>query len=143
MLGALIGLLFTAAGGICSWRYMYNPCEVDDVKEASDFLVSQLKSYDGQYQFTTTVYPNGLAAPVSVLQRIYVDTQTVDVPVCMRTAKKELTDYMGTIITAFQAFGAGEDNAKIRELLGQSDRHYLNFKKELQAVNECAPFCFR
>jgi len=58
ILGALIGLLFTTAGGIYSWRYMYNPCEVDDVKEASDFLVSQLKSYDGQYQFTTTVYPN-------------------------------------------------------------------------------------
>jgi hypothetical protein len=70
-----------------------------------------------------------------------MDTQAVDVPLCMQTAKHELLDYMATVIRAFQAFGVGEQNATIRDLLGQSDRHYTNFRKELDAVNKCAPFC--
>ena len=33
-----------------------------------------------------------------------MDTRAVPVPVCMRTAKTELVDYMGTVIHAFQAY---------------------------------------
>lgn len=138
--GTLI-VLFVAAVGVYSWVYLYKPCDVNAVKEASNFLISQLKTYDAQYEFTTTVYPSGLMHPVNRLQQIFMDTQSVDVPVCMQTAKEELLGYMGTIIRAFQAFEAGENDSTIRDLLGQSDRHYAHFRKELDTVNKCAPFC--
>jgi hypothetical protein len=59
----------------------------------------------------------------------------------MRTAKNELIDYMGTVIRAFQAFGAQEADSTVRDLIDQSEMHYDDFKMELDAVRECAPFC--
>jgi len=138
---ALIVLLIVAAVGTYTWIYLYNPCEVDAVKEASAFLVSQLKSYDHAYQFAATASRTSLVRPVGTLQQILVDTKEVDVPVCMQTAKNELINYMGTVIRAFRAFGVGEEDATIRDLINQSDTHYGNFTTELEAVNKCAPFC--
>jgi hypothetical protein len=140
---ALTTLVIVAAVGIYAWMYWVNPCEVEAVKGASAFLVTQLNTYDAQYQFTTTVYRRGLTAPVSKLQQIFMDTQAVAVPVCMQTAKNELLSYMGTVIRAFKAFGAEEEDATIANLLDQSDTHYDNFNSELEAVNKCAPFCIR
>jgi hypothetical protein len=59
----------------------------------------------------------------------------------MQTAKEELVNYMGTVIRAFQAFGAEEAESTIRDMINQSERHYGNFNRELEAVKECAPFC--
>jgi hypothetical protein len=71
-----------------------------------------------------------------------MDTNDVTVPACMQPAKNELINYMQTVIRAFHAFGAGEPDAAVRELIAQSNNHYLNFTAELDAVNKCAPFCF-
>jgi hypothetical protein len=60
----------------------------------------------------------------------------------MQTAKSELVNYMGTVIRAFLAYGAGETNATVSDLIDQSNVYYGNFNAELDAVNECAPFCF-
>jgi len=70
-----------------------------------------------------------------------MDTQQIIVPACMQTAKNELMNYMGTVISAFQAFRAGEADATVLGLVKQSDAQYINFHAELKAVNECAPFC--
>jgi hypothetical protein len=129
------------AAGIYAWRYVLNPCDEAAVKEASAFLTSQQKAYDDLYQFTTSVHPDGLNPPVTKLQQIFMDTQAVSVPVCLRTAKEELLTYMGTVIRAFRAFAAGEEESTIRELVDQSYQHYDNFKAELEAVRQCAPFC--
>ncbi|MEO8354574.1 MAG: hypothetical protein ABI621_01540 [Chloroflexota bacterium] len=137
----LIVVLIIAAAGIYTWMYLYNPCEVSDVEDASAFLVSQLKTYDASYQFAATVYRVGLTRPVNDLQQIFMDTQAVAVPACMQTAKKELLHYMGAVISAFQAYMQEETEPKIRGLLNQSNTHYDNFTTELEAVKECAPFC--
>jgi hypothetical protein len=139
--GVCAVLLLIAVAGIYGWRYIHNPCEVDAVKDSSEFLISQLKTYDGQYQFTTTVYREGLSRPVNVLQQIFMDTQSVEVPACMQTAQDELIGYMGAVIAAFDAYRSGEPDAAIRDLLRQSDLHYANFRSELRAVKECTPFC--
>ena len=70
-----------------------------------------------------------------------MDTQEVGVPACMQTAKTELINYMDAVIRAFHAFGALEADETIRGLKNQSEKHYDNFITELEAVNECAPFC--
>ena len=111
------------------------------VEEASAFLVSQLNTYDGVYQVAATASRNALPHPVTVLQQIFVDTQEVGVPACMQTAKDELLNYMGNVISAFQAFIAAETDTTIRDLLVESDKHYSNFRTELEAVKECAPYC--
>jgi hypothetical protein len=59
----------------------------------------------------------------------------------MEPAKNELTSYMQTVIRAFKAYEAQEGTAMIRDLLRQSDVYYENFNSELEAVNQCAPFC--
>ncbi len=134
-------VIIMAAVGIYAWAHLFNPCEVDAVKEASTFLITQLKTYDSQYQFTTTVYQDGIGPPLYKLQQIFMDTQAVAVPVCMQTTKNELLNYMRTVIRAFQAFAAGDADTTIRDLVNQSNTYYDNFRSELEAVNKCAPFC--
>jgi len=63
--GALIVLFIMAPLAIYAWRYLYNPCEVEAVKEASDFLVIQLKSYDGVYQVAATTSRTSPDHPVT------------------------------------------------------------------------------
>ncbi len=137
----LVALVIVAAAGMYAWRYLYNPCEMDAVKEASAFLVSQQKTYDAQYQFTTTVARSELAIPVSMLEQIFLDTKAVAVPACMQMTKNELLNYMGSVTSAFRAYMAAEKDPAIRDLLSQSDTHYNNFSQELEAVNKCTPFC--
>ena len=137
----LIVLLIAAAVGAYVWYYVYNPCEVDAVKEASATLVSQMNWYDEAYQFATTASRTSLVRPVAVLQQIQMDTQEVVVPACMQTAKNELTNYMDAVNRAFRAFEAQEADATIQGLINQSETHYGNFTTELAAVNKCAPFC--
>ena len=137
----IAALITAAVAGVYAWTYLFNPCELEAVTDASAFLVSQLKTYDAQYQFTTSVYRSGLDAPVDKLQQIYMDTQAMSVPVCMHPAKDELLSYMSTVIRAFQAFGAGEADTIVSDLVDLSYVHYDNFRSELEAVNKCAPYC--
>lgn len=123
------------------WRYVVNPCEVEAVDNASTFLETQLNFYDRVYQVATTASRTSLDYPVLTMQQILMDTQELPVPACMRTAKDELINYMETVIRAFRAWGAGEADETIRDLLQQSDVRYTNFRDELKAIDKCAPFC--
>lgn len=138
---ALIVLLIVAAAGAYTWYSLQSSCDVEAVKKASVLLVRQLDRFDHSYQFATSASRNSLVRPVSELQQVLMDTQEVDVPACMQTAKNELVDYMGAVIRAFLAFGAREADTTISGLIDQSDAHYDNFAAELEAVNKCAPFC--
>ena len=139
--GALILLLIVAVGAY-TWYTLTSSCEVTAVKEASDFLLSQSKRYDQVYRVTADASRTSVLLPVTILQQIFLDTQETVVPACVRTAKNELTNYMETVIRAFQAYAAGEANTTVIDLVRQSDEHYTNFRAELDAVNKCAPFCF-
>ena len=137
----LIVLLISAPGAIYAWRYLYNPCEVNDVQEASAILGIQLTTYDQVFQVATTASRTSPDHPVNTLKQILMDTQEIAVPACMQTAKNQLINYMGTVILAFQAYRAGEADAAILELIKESDVQYANFKAELKSINKCAPFC--
>ena len=141
--GVLIVLSILIPVGMYAWRYLYNPCEVDDVEEASTYLVTQLISYDKLFQVAATATQTSLDRPVLEMQRIHLDTRELAVPACMQTAKNELLNYMGTVIRAFRAWERGEADTTIRDLLRQSDTYYDNFYEQLDIVNECAPFCLR
>ncbi len=139
--GIITALILVASASIYVWVSLLNPCEVDEVKETSSFLTSQLRAYDDLYQFTTTVYRDGIDPPLYKLQQIYMNTEAVTVPICMQRAKQDLLDYMRTVIRAFEAFAAGQENSTIRDLVNLSNEQYDRFRAELQAVNECAPWC--
>lgn len=141
--GLLIALVFLAAVTAYAWFYLLNPCNVDEVAIAADFLVIQLKQYDDVYMSAVSGTPNSLTYPITVMQQILVDTQQVAIPACMRTTRTELLTYMGAAIQALQAFTAGAEDQTIRALVYQSNTHYDNFYAELDAVKECAPYCFR
>lgn len=141
--GALIVLLVLAPAGVYAWRYLYNPCEVESVQEASHSLLIQSKMYDQVYQSAVDGDRTSLDYPVTVMQQTFMDTQAVVVPVCMQSAKGELLHYMETVIYAFRAFAAGEADEAVRDLVQQSNGHYQNFTTEMEAVKACAPFCFR
>ncbi|HJR79239.1 MAG TPA: hypothetical protein VJ821_04135 [Anaerolineales bacterium] len=139
--GILMILLIVAAVGTYTWYYLYSPCGVKAVEEASGLLLTQMNTYDKEYQFAATAPSASIAHPVTVLQQIFMDTQEVVVPACMQTAKSELVNYMGAVIRAFLAFGAQETESTIRDLVDQSQTHYDNFYTELEVLNKCAPFC--
>ena len=139
--GVIIVLFVVAALGAYAWYSLFRPCEVKAVEEASALLRSQWNRYDDVYQVATAATRTSVVLPVSVLQRTLMDTQQVIVPACMQTAKDELLNYMGTVIQAFQAYGAGEADATVRGLIDESETHLDNFDTELEAVKECAPYC--
>lgn len=62
--------------------------------------------------------------PVNTMKQIFMDTQEVPVPACLQTAKDELINYMGTVILAFQAYREGEADARVRDLISQSNAQY-------------------
>ena len=143
LVSILMALILVASAGLYAWVYLFNPCEEEAVQDASTFMTTQLRAYDDLYQFTTTVYREGLDAPLYKLQQIYMNTEAVPVPACMRRAKQHLLDYMRTVIHAFQSFAAGEEDATIRDFVDLSNKQYDKFRSELKAINECAPFCLR
>ena len=143
LVGTFIVISILASVGIYAWLYLYKPCDIDAVKEASIYLSTRLKTYDDLAQVATTASRTTLDYPVNGLKQIFLDTRELDVPICMRSARHELTTYMEIVIQAFLAYRDGQPDATIRELLAQSDIHYENFHKELEAVNKCAPFCIR
>jgi len=138
---ALIVLLIATVVSTYTWYTLFRPCEVNAVKETSDFLLRQLKTYDHVYQVAVTASQTSPEHPVNLLKQIFMDTQEIIVPGCMQTAKNELINYMGTVISAFEAFRAGEADATVLSLIKQSDAQYINFHTQLKAVNKCAPFC--
>jgi hypothetical protein len=117
-------------------------CELPAVERASFLLMHQLDRFDHSYQFATSAAPDKIVRPLAELQQILMDTQGVDVPGCLATAKEELLAYMGAVMKAFQAYQAQEEGM-VRELVGQSDIHYEEFHVEMEEVMECAPWCFR
>jgi hypothetical protein len=138
---AFSALLISSAAGLYAWIFVYNPCEVEVVKETSTMLVTQLTMYDGVFQVAVTASRTSPDHPVNTLKQIFMDTQEIPVPACMRTTKNKLLNYMGTVINAFQAYRTGEADATVRGWIKQSDVEYTNFQAELKAVNKCAPFC--
>jgi len=140
----VLSLVFVlAAVGTYGWYSLQNSCKVKAVQEAAARLVRQKDRYDHSYQFATSVSPGAVVRPVAELQQILMDTQQVEVPACMQTAKEELVNYMGIVIRAFLAYGAGETDQAVRELINASEGHYDNFANELKAVDRCAPLCIR
>ncbi len=140
--GRLLALIIVAAAGTLYARYsLRSSCDVNAVKETSTILVTQQRMYDRVYQVAVTALRNTPDHPVNTLKLILMDTQELDVPGCMQTAKKELVDYMGTVILAFDAYRAGQADANVRDLVQQSDAQYANFRAQLREIDECAPYC--
>jgi hypothetical protein len=139
--GTLIVVFLAAAVSLYAWFFVYNLCEVEAVQDASAFLAGQLNTYDQVYQVATTASRTAPDHPVNTLKQIFMDTQQVPVPACMRTAKRELISYMGAVISAFDAYRSGEADTAVVRLIRQSDAPYENFHNELDAVNKCAPYC--
>jgi len=140
----IVLLLIVAFGGVHGWYGYFRPCEVGAVKDASALLVSQMRQFDDVY-ISTAAAPtrNAITYPLTVMQQISVDTQQVEVPHCMRTAKNELIGYMGDAIRAFRAFEAQEGDAAIKNWLDSSHAHVRTFRMELETVQACAPTCMR
>ena len=142
--GTLLVLLIVVAASTLYARYsLRRSCDVNAVKETSTILVTQQHVYDGVYQVAVTASRSAPDHPVNTLKQILMDTQEVDVPICMQTAKKELVDYMGTVILAFDAYRAGQADAAVRDLVQQSDAQYANFRAQLREINECTPYCIQ
>lgn len=142
VLGLVVLVAAVTAGGY-AWYFFKNPCDAEAVQETSVMLVIQAGRYDDVYASTTGATRSSLAYPVATLQQILMDTRDIPVPACMQIAKDELLDYMRIVVRAFVAYGAGETDAAVRELVIQSASHYGNFITELEAVRECAPYCLR
>lgn len=137
----VVALLLLAAVGAYTWFFVFHPCEMNVVEEASALLFSQLNRYEDVYQVAISASPNSVVLPVSVLKQVLMDTQQVVVPSCMQSAKGELLDYMRTIIRAFDAYAAQEPDATVRGLVDEAVMHLHNFDSELEAIKECAPYC--
>ena len=134
--------LLATAMGLYTLFFVRGACDLPAVERASFLLVHQMERFDHSYQFATSAAPDKIVRPLAELQQILMDTQTVEVPGCLREAKAELVAYMGAVVRAFLAYQAQEADL-VRDLVGQSDTHYEEFHVEMEQVKGCAPWCFR
>ena len=134
--------LLAVGAGLYAFFFVRASCDIAAVERASFLLLHQMERFDHSYQFATSAAPDRIVRPLAELQQILMDTQTVEVPGCLRAAKADLVAYMGTVVRAFLAYQA-QDADLVRELVGQSDTHYEGFHVEMEQVMECAPWCFR
>ena len=141
LLSAVVVVLLVAVVGMYARYSLRRSCEVDAVKEASTILISQLSMYDRVYQVAVTASRNVPDHPVNTMKQVMMDTQEVDVPRCMQTAKTNLVNYMRTVILAFDDYRAGKADKAVLDLIKQSDVQYADFRAELRTINECAPYC--
>jgi hypothetical protein len=137
-------LFIVAAGGTYAWYTINPPCEINAVQEATELLISKMSMYDDVYVSAAAAPSRGSTLyPVSVMQRIMADTQQVDVPVCMQTAKDELVGYMGDAIRAFHAYEAQQKDTMVKGWLDSSYAHIRKFIQELDDLEKCAPICWQ
>ena len=61
---ALIILLIFAVAALYAWIFVYNPCEVEVVKETFTMLVTQLTTYDSVFQVAGTASRTSSDHPV-------------------------------------------------------------------------------
>jgi hypothetical protein len=139
--GMVIVLFAFALAGVTSWYISINPCEADDVEQATALLIIQMRQYDNVYASAANGTRTSVEYPVTVMQQILVDTQGIEVPACMRTAKIELISYMRDAIHAFRAFQSEEPDIRIQGFLDSSYAHVRTFRIELDALKECVPYC--
>jgi len=139
--GVFFVLMIVVPTGIYGWRYLLNPCEIANVENGITKLTTQMKVYDHLYQVATTASPSTLERPVLEMQQVQMDTQELEVPVCLRKAKNVLINYMYTVIGALRAWQAGASDSTVLGMITQSDAYYINFKTEIDQINKCAPYC--
>lgn len=139
----LIVLLAAIGTGIHARQSLARSCEVQAVQEAASVLVSQMRMYDDVYVSAANGTRTSLEYPLTVMQETLMDTQQVEVPTCLQTAKDELVNYMAGALRAFRAFTAGEPETTIQGHLDDSYTHVRIFLTELEAVRKCAPLCIR
>src|SRR5690349_11970235 len=84
----LLCVLFVIAG--IGWNYLYGPCGVVQVDRASDVLSHQLQTYQDAYNIAASTERSALAEPVADLQMLQRETEAIQVPACLETAKSEL-----------------------------------------------------
>ena len=138
----IIALLIVGAVGLYTWYYLYSPCGVNNVKEASSRLTDQATAYDLAFQATRGVSAPMLMGPITQMEQVLIDTREVAVPACMQTAKIELVTAMEDTIRAFLAYLEQKPEATVQELMEESTAHLESFSAELEAINKCAPLCW-
>ena len=138
----LVALLIVGTVSLYTWYYLYSPCGVNNVKEASNLLTGQATAYDLPFQATRGASAPMLMGPVTQMQQVLMDTRELVVPACMQKAKIELLNAMEDTIRAFLAYMEQKPEAGVRELMEQAATHLDNFSAELEAINKCAPLCW-
>ena len=142
LLGALVALLlWLVPAGLRAWYAWSNPCEVTLVQDASTLLDGYRRRFDDVAQVAATALRNDSVRTIYELQFTYMNTQQVEVPVCLGEGKTELLRYMEAVIKGFEAYAASEAQSTVTAHFQESDTHYRNFRQQLQEVNACAPYC--
>jgi len=135
----LLCAILTASGRV---YYFNGPCGVNRVKDAGLALAGQFGAYQGAHDIAVSAARIALAGPAGELQKIYLETEKIEVPGCMEHAKSELVAMMDSDIEVFLVFMSEEaSKADVTALMAQSSEHLEQYKKELKMVRECAPFC--
>ncbi len=139
VLSILLGIVLIAGG--VGWHYFYGPCGVARVNEASQKLSKQAQIYNDAFNIASSTPRIALAGPVADLQRIQRETEDVQVPKCLETAKQELVWSIDAAVKGYLAFMGDESDNKVSNLMSMSTNHFMKLSDELLRIDDCKPFC--
>jgi hypothetical protein len=138
---AVIVSLVIVLGGAFGWFYMYGPCGVTPVKEATDQIHDRMTEFQDAMDVAASTARMSLSGPVAELQSIRRATDDIEVPACLSEAKDFTVRGMQNYIQSFTAFMAEEPDATVGNYMDAGLVDISQASQEFTAVSQCVPFC--
>lgn len=137
----IVAVLALAAGAVYYWYTTNGPCGTKLVASATQELGDLHDDFKDYREIASSTGRIALTGPVTELQNIKKETQSLVVPACLVQAQTLLVNSMDADITGFLFFMAQEKDELILLKMDAAADWRTQFYEEIVRINECAPFC--
>lgn len=142
LLVALVTLILVVAIiGTYGWSYYYGPCGVSVVDEAIAKMSDINSRYGDAIELANSTARMNLTGPVSDLQALKHEAETINIPECMGDYQDYIVLSMDASTRAFIRFMAQESTQAIDDDFTRATNFIEQANKELKRINQCKPNC--
>jgi hypothetical protein len=117
------------------------PCDKDLVQAASKQLLDIVKKWQDAYNIASSTGRIGLAQPVQEMQSIKRETEALEVPKCLTTARDYLASHMNSSVNGFLAFMSQESDAVVQDNFTEANDLLSKYTAEMERIADCVPDC--
>lgn len=137
----VLAVFILAAGAGYAWYSTSGPCGTKLVASAVQDLSGLHDDFNDYVEIASSTSRIALTGPVTEMQNIKKEAQSLIVPTCLDHARSLLVDSMSANVSGFLLFMAQEKDSLILEKMQAASDLRMEFYKEIARIDECKPFC--